>query len=193
MSEEGTPPALVRDLQRYVDSVAKSQLPVAQAHYAYLLERKDRSNDRIRTGLIVINSASLLGVLTALGTEAISSQQFGIGIGDLAFSASAFILGTMLAAAAVMVDSWRLPEEAAVQYDRVSRQENLRAALDTELNEDNLVNFRLRMEDVHALPQKDFEYSPIATVLTNFAGGAWLAGTTLPLFKIGALIDWAFL
>lgn len=190
MREEGESRRLVRDVQAYLDSTVNSRLPRSAARYDYLLQRRDQTNDRIRTGLIVLNSASLLGVLTALGTDVIAEERFAIGISDLVFSACCFILGAIFAASAVMVESWRLPEEAAEQFDRLSRDEALRAALDNHLTEANLDSCRDRMQDVHQLPPADFQYSPSAMWLANMAGGSWLAGLVLPLWKIASLIVW---
>jgi len=181
---------LIREMFRHANSLSENSLTAAEARYDYLIERRDRSNDRIRTGLIILNSASLLGVLTALGTDAIAAERFGIGITDLALSASTFILGTMLAATAVMIESWRLPSEAALQFDRLTREKLLRASLDVHLDEKGVTYFEERLASLHELPPKDFEFSRTANWLTNVAGGVWLAGMAIPLYRIGGLVDW---
>lgn len=181
---------LVKDAQRFLASTTASRLHAAQNRYDYLIERRDRMNDRVRTGLILLNSASLLGVLTALGTELIATAEFGIDVADLAFSASCFITGSILAAAALMWETWTVAPQAAKQFDRLSRLENLQGTLDLELSGNSLDDCRKRMNEVHALPPEDFAFSHLANWLGNFAAGAWLAGMSLPLIRIASLIDW---
>jgi len=91
-------------------------------------------------------------VLTALGTDIFAEEQFGIAVSDLAYSACSFIVGTILAAVAVLVDSWHLPNEAATQSDRLSRHENLQAILNSPLTEQNMRECTDRMQAVHGLP-----------------------------------------
>lgn len=183
-------PLLVRDLFRFSDSVSSHRLQAARARYQYLLERKDRTSDHIRTGLILLNAASLLGVLTALGTDVVAQDRFGIRVSDMAYSACCFMLGMIAAGLSVMIDSWRLPGEAATQFDRVSREENYRGVLDSESSEKNVALLGERMEEVHALPPADFGFSHAANITLNLAGGAWLAGILLPLWRVGSLIAW---
>ncbi|EKU74618.1 hypothetical protein HMPREF9718_02146 [Sphingobium yanoikuyae ATCC 51230] len=187
---DGDFPRLVRDEQRYSDSLSKSHLPAARARYDYLLERRDKIQDQLRIGAMAVNAASLLGVLTALGTNLVSQSKFGVSISDLAYSAACFMLGTILAGAGAVIESWRVPGEAAEQFDRLSREESLRASLDTELNDLNRAQFIDQRDYLHELPPADFGYSLPAAWATTFAYGAWLAGMIMPLWRLSAMIKW---
>jgi len=181
---------LVRDEQRYSDSLSRHQLPAARTRYEYLLERRDKIQDQLRIGAMAINAASLLGVFTALGTDVVSQAKFGVSVSDLAYSAACFILGTISAGVGAVIESWRVPAVAAEQFDRLSREESLRASLDNELNDQNRTHFKTQMDRLHELPPADFGYSLPATWATNLAYGAWLAGMLLPLWRLGTLIKW---
>ena len=189
MNESNTP-RLVCDEQRYTDSLSRHQLSAARARYEYLLGRRDKLQDQLRVGALAINAASLLGVFTALGTDIVAQAKFGVSVSDLAYSAACFILGTIMAGMGAVIESWRAPGEAAEQFDRLSREENLRASLDSELNDETRVRFKTQRDHLHELPPADFNYSLPATWATNLAYGAWLAGMILPLWRLGALIKW---
>lgn len=183
-------PITVKDIYKFHAAISESQLPASRARYEYLLTRKDQISDRIRSGSIVLNAASLVGVFTALSTEAIAKGAFGITVPDLAFSACCFIIGLIGGVLGIVFESYRLPNEAAEQFDRLSRQENYNGTLNQIFTPENEENFRARMEDLHALPPRDFGFSLPSSLSVNFAGGAWIAGMLLPLWKVGSLIEW---
>lgn len=183
-------PRLVCEEQRYTDSLSKHHLPAARARYDYLIERRDKIQDQLRIGALAVNAASVLGIFTALGTNVVAQAKFGVSVSDLAFSAACFMLGIILAGTGAVFESWRVPGEAAEQFDRLCREENLRASLDTELTDQNREHFVKQRERLHELPPADFGYSLPAIWATNLAYGAWLAGMILPLWRLSALIKW---
>lgn len=181
---------LVRDLYRYNDSVSKEELRAAQARYDYLLQRRDQVNDRIRNGTIALNAVALLGVLTALSTDLVSGGSFGVSPGDLAFSASCFMVGLILAVVGIAAESWRIPGEAATQFALLSHHRRQRGVLDSAFRESSHEELTQAMEEIHELQAVDFEWSSLANWATNLSAGAWLAGMLLPLWKITELIAW---
>lgn len=191
MSDENKPP-LLRDIFRYNDAFSENETRLVASRYDYLLNRRDQFQDRVRNGTLILNSVSLLGVLTALGTDMIGAGKFGVTISDLAFAAAAFILGLILGVAGMYAENLRLPGEAARQYDRLARQMRQRAILNEVANERNVELHKGLMDEVHAMPQSDFEVSHWSLAFTNFSAGAWLAGVALPLFSIISLIEWRF-
>lgn len=181
---------LVRDVYRYHAAISESQLPAAQARYDYLLSRRDQINDRIRTGSLALNAASLVGVFTALSTNSIAEGHFGISIAELGYSALCFMVGLIGSVIGIVFDSHRLDIEVAEQFDRLSRQERYSGALNKHLTQEAEDFLKEQMEIVHALPPRDFNQSLISVLAINFAGGAWIAGISLPVWEVGQFL-WA--
>jgi hypothetical protein len=180
----------IKDKYPYHDAVSQHQIGAAQARFDYLLARRDQINDRIRSGSLALNAASLVGVFTALSTDVIAKGTFGLSIGDFAYSACCFMVGLIGGVLGIVFESYRVPAQAATQFDRLSRQERYRGSLNNRITEKAEESFLKSMEDVHELPPCDFEQSKMATFSTNFSGGAWIAGMLLPLWKVGSLIVW---
>ena len=55
-------PPLMSDVRRYLNSTNRHQLSIAETRYEYLLQRRDQLFDKVRNGLLALNSASLLAV-----------------------------------------------------------------------------------------------------------------------------------
>ena len=180
----------VRDVQCYLDSVNKFELPLAQHRYEYLRERRDLLFDKLRTGSIVLNAAALTAVLTALGNPAVAKGKFGLDISTLAFSSVCYLTGLILGVIGYWIEAQRTQGELATQFDRMSRQMRLRGHLDNTYTESNSASAKEAMTEVHELPQRDFGYSWTATLATNCAGGAWIGGTVAVLWKLNVLITW---
>jgi hypothetical protein len=180
----------IKDKYLYHDAISQHQLGASQARFDYLLARRDQINDRIRSGSIALNAASLVGIFTALSTDVISKGTFGLSIPDLAYSACCFMIGLIGGVLGIVFESYRIPQQAAEQYDRLSRQESYRGALNNHLSEPNEASFFRMMEELHALPPRDFEQSIVSNISTNFSGGAWIAGMSLPLWQIASMIKW---
>lgn len=188
MSEKSELPK-VRDVQCYLDSVNEFELALAERRYEYLHSRRDTLFDKLRTGSIVLNAASLTAVLTALGNPTVAKGKFGLDISTLASSSAFFILGLILGVVAFWIEAQRTQGELATQYDRMSRQMRLRGALANPYTESNGAAVSDAMTKVHELPTKDFNYSRIEALATNCAGGAWIGGTCGILWKLAGLIQ----
>jgi hypothetical protein len=181
-------PPLVRDVFRYHASISESQLPAARSRYDYLIARRDQINDRIRTGSLALNAASLVGVFTALSTSSIADGRFGISLVDLGYSAFCFMCGLIGSVLGIVFDSYRLDIEAAEQFDRLSRQERYRGALDAVLTKDAEDFLEESMNEVNQLPPQDFRQSLPSILAINFSGGAWIMGMLLPLWEVAKFL-----
>lgn len=183
-------PHLVRDAFRFLSSANEHQLELAKARYTYAYARRDAAFDKLRYGLVLLTTASLLAVLTALGNDTVRSGKFGLTIADLAFSASAFALGSILAAVAIWHENIRMQGELSDHFVRLSRYEDLRAILDSELTKESVARCEELMAAAHKVPPRDFEHSKLEVYATNWAGATWIAGVSVVIWRVASLIDW---
>jgi hypothetical protein len=181
---------LVRDFHRYHGSLSDHQLPAARDRYEYLYKRRDELFDKVRNGMLVLNSASLLAVLTAINNEQVLKGKFGVTVTELAMAACAFALGLVLAAAGFFLEANRTQHEVALQFGRLICQMQLHSILDSRLTEESEEQFREIMQSVHELPPADFKYSLVALVATHSAGGLWVGGIALLVWKMSSVIGW---
>jgi hypothetical protein len=183
-------PPLMSDVRRYLDSTNKHQLSIAETRYEYLLQRRDQLFDKVRNGLLALNSASLLAVLTALGNPTVSSGKFGLSVNDLAAAACAFAVCLILACVGFWIETNRMQGEVATQFDRMLRHQNLRGMLDSTFTAEHDAQCHEAMKEVHKLPPKDFGHSKFEIIVTNTAGGIWIGGMAVLIMRVGALIHW---
>jgi hypothetical protein len=183
-------PKPLREIHRYSASVSEFELPLARARYEYLYTRRDNYADRLRTGGLAFNAASLTAVLTALGNPMVAAGRFGLSTPDLALSACLFILGLMAGIVGIWLETNRLQHELATQFDRMSRQMRHQGCLALLASAENENQLQEAMGDNHALPPDDFRFSWVAAFATNLAGWLWLAGAAVPLWRVGSLIAW---
>lgn len=186
----GDKPPLLKDVFRYQAGVNAFELQLAKAKYEYLCSRRDNLFDKVRTGSIVLNAASLTAVLTALGNPVVAQGRFGLSTTVLAFSASAFIIGVVSGALGFWFEANRSHKELALQFERMSIQMNMHGFLESPETDNSVELLGQQISLSGEKPIQDFDISHAALIATNIAGGAWIAGALLPLWRIGSLVSW---
>lgn len=179
---------LLKEIFRFQAGVNEFELPLARAKYEYLCNRRDSLFDKVRTGAIVLNAASLTATLTALGNPAVALGKFALSSADLAFSACAFIVGLIAGVMGFWIETNRSHAELAQQFGRMSAQMNMKGFLESEATEAFEIKIGEQISEFEKNPIQDFNISVWALIATNLAGGAWVAGSLLPLFRLGSLI-----
>jgi|GEM_PF-3962013 len=168
-------PFLAKDLYRFNSKFNELELDEAEARYQHLLERKERLTERTTFGLLALNSGSIVAGFTAIGSPEFMAA-VGISASTIAFSIAAFLVGMMLALAAIQFDSNKLTQVSGVQFVRVSHLRILASLLSSELSPDNENELAKAIKKLDEVQQADFDVSHFAIAMLHFSGGAWLAG-----------------
>lgn len=147
----------------------------------YLITRRDQLLDRLRFGILALNGASLIALMSMLGGSGSTAAWLGFNQSIARDSAIAFALGVVLAGISAMMDANLYRTEAADAEVRRSTVGRLTALYEADFTDDNYRTAGEVMKQYHDLPLVDFQFSKVAITLQNFAGGAWLFGIAVPL------------
>lgn len=173
----------LRDLFGYNAAWADAEAELAVHRYEYLIEQRDKLNERIRFGILTLNAASLVALVSLVGNK----EKFGIlGLEPSAIGVAALMFGLGLACAAVAI--WSNSNQAisapASAYQILIAAEHKRAQLEQRCGERAEEEFgQLLDEKPH--PSPDFAFSPLTIWLTNTAGSIWLVGLLFVVSKVG--------
>jgi hypothetical protein len=188
-------PARLRDAYPYNDSSNAMELATADRRFEQLIERRERLIERSRFGILALNGASAIGILSSY--HGLRSE---LGI-DPRWALAAFGVGMMLALLSIFFETIFVGNRAAHMFGHLSLLRRMRATLDNHLSEQSDHSFHEQLEELgergergsltkiylddskDGLPN-DFCFSPVALGTLNFAGGAWIAGVSVLLFAL---------
>lgn len=174
----------MRDLYGYNASLADAEADLAARRYEYLIEQRDKLNERIRFGILTLNAASLVALASFVG-EKDKIEPLGLGGSAIGFAALMFGLGLACAAIAIWSNSNHAILAPARAFEILTKAENRRAHMDQRCGESEEEEFRqLLDEKPHASP--DFAFSKLTITLTNSAGSIWLGGLMYVVYKVAA-------
>ena len=160
-------------------------------HYArrfeYLANRRDQLLDKLRFGVLGLNGASIIALMSALGGKGSAATWLGFTEQTAQASAAAFIAGAIAAGVAITLEANLHRTEAGDCEARRSTAIRLNALYKAKLNAKNFDQAGAVMKEYHALPLVDFQFSKAAIVFQNCAAGAWLFGVLMPL---SSLLGW---
>jgi len=172
----------LRDLFSYNAVRAEGEAALALRRYEYLIEQRDKLNERIRFGILTLNAASLVALASLVGDE---KKLKALGLGSASIGTAAMLFGIGLAAAALSIwsNSNHIIDAPASAYEILMRAEHKRAYLEHVCSE--------RAEDefgkiLGEMPNKspDFAFSRLTILLTNSAGSFWLSGLLFIIFTV---------
>lgn len=175
------------EVHTYSDTLNALELATADRRFEQLLERRDRLVERSRFGILALNGASIVGVLS--NVERLQ-KAFGL---DITLSLSLFAGGMILAVMSIFFETNFVGARAAQMSGHLSMLRDMRATLDSEYsieNEDRLLEHseavKSRLERISATKidldfekqafPNDFSFSLWALITLNFGAGMWLAG-----------------
>lgn len=189
------PNVRLRDAYPYNDSFNAMELATADRRFEQLIERRERLIERSRFGVLVLNGASTVGILS-------SYQGLRSELGnDLHFALVFFAVGMILALISILVETNFVGTRAAHMFGHLSFLRRTRATLDDHFSERSEKRFSEQLEQLAARSEResitkielddskdglpnDFAYSPAALVTLNFSGGAWVGGVLAMLFAL---------
>lgn len=177
----------LRDAYPYNDSFNAMEVATADRRFEQLIERRERLIERSRFGILALNGASAIGILSSY--QGLQSQ---LGM-DPRTALAFFAVGMILALVSIHFETIFVGNRAAHMFGHLSELRTIRATLDghlTEQGEDSLQQqlgdmrerserdsvTKIELDDSKDGLPNDFAYSPAALITLNFAGGAWIGG-----------------
>ena len=178
MDEPGT----VRHAEPVNAAMFAADVAFTASRFKYLISRRDQLLDRLRFGVLALNGASIVALLSALGGDGAAASWIGFNPPRARASAIAFVCGAVLAGAAKMVDANLYRKEAGDAEARRATASLLSALYEGPFTQEHHAQIEPVMKRYHELPLVDFQYSLISIVLLNMGAGVWLFGVGLPLW-----------
>lgn len=189
------PKPRLRDAYPYNDSFNAMEVATADRRFEQLIERKERLVERSRFGIIALNGASTIGILSTY--EGLRSE---LGI-DPRFALVFFAVGMILALVSIFYETIFVGNRAAHMYGHLSSLRRIRATLDNHLTESSEKRFGEQLKELEERSEResitkielddskdglpnDFAYSPVALITLNFAAGAWIGGVLTMLLAL---------
>ena len=157
---------------------------LAAARFSYLVERRDQLHEKLRMGILALNGASLIGLLSALGGEGKAASWLGFTSENAKYSVAFFAGGIIAAGISAIVQANLFTNEAGDANTRRSQASWLASFHAAEASEANWNKLESLAEEFGKAPIVDFQYSLAAIILQNLAGGAWLAGILIPMWEV---------
>ena len=185
----------LRDAYPYNDSFNAMEVTTADRRFEQLIERRERLIERSRFGILALNGASTIGILSSyqgmrseLGFDPRSALVF-------------FAVGMILALISIFVETNFVGTRAAHMFRHLSALRRIRATLDNHMTEHSEKIFgeqlkqleeraardsvtKIELDDSKDGLPNDFAYSPVALTTLIFAGGAWIGGVLAMLYAL---------
>lgn len=184
----------LRDAYRYIDSFNAMELATADRRFEQLIERKERLIERSRFGILALNGASAIGILS--NYQGLRSE---LGI-DPRTALIFFAVGMILALVSIHFETIFVGNRAAHMFGHLSLLRRIRATLDNDLADEcekkldeqlkeleersERESIKIELDDSKDGLPNDFAYSPVALSTLSFSGGAWIAGVVAVLISL---------
>ena len=174
----------LRDVFGYNAARADAESALALNRYQYLIEQRDKLNERIRFGILTLNGASLVALASILGDSA-KIDSLGLTANSIGYASIMFGLGLICAALSIWSNSNQAIFAPAEAYELLAKAEHKRAQLEQICSERAEEEYRKSLEET---PSKspDFAFSKMTIALANAAGSIWLGGLVFLICKIFA-------
>ena len=185
----------LRDAYPYNDSFNAMEVATADRRFEQLIDRRERLIERSRFGILALNGASAIGILSSY--QGLQSELHIDPRSVLVF----FAVGMILALLSISFETNFVGTRAAHTFGHLSLLRRMRATLDNHLNESNEESFHKQLNELGKRSERDFTpkielddskdglpndfaYSPVALTTLNCAGGAWIGGVLAMLYAL---------
>lgn len=172
-------PETFRDTHPAATAIAESNLAADTASFARIIQRRNELGDKIRFGVIALNSGSLLAMAALMGTKDGTANWMNVDVSDARYSAAFFIVGMIGASLAPWLDHLKLIGETADAFTRMSLARDVSTLQATVVSDENAARRAATFEDYLAAPLVDFQSSMPAIWAQNVGVGGWLGGAFL--------------
>lgn len=147
----------------------------------YLIQRRDQLQDKINFGLIALNGASLVALLSLLAGKGEASKALGFSGFNALWSATGFTVGLLLAAYAIARSHSVSIDEASNANTRLIKLSALVAHYENETSTEVFERNEELFNNYVAVPLTGFTYSRRAILAQSFSAWAWFFGLVTPL------------
>lgn len=174
-------PPILRDVDLTNGQSTVTDLAFSERRYEYLIAKRDQAQDRIRTGLLALNGASLVAMLALLGNDSKSASWIGVTADNARLSACAFAAGLLFAGISMIITGNLFVNEAGAAFARYMAARRVHAAYHAEANEQGWERITDALEQRAASPLVDFEYSVWAIAAHNISAACCFVGICVPI------------
>ncbi|KQM64686.1 hypothetical protein ASE65_15565 [Sphingomonas sp. Leaf16] len=172
-------PETFKDTNPAATIIADNILAADTASFARIIQRRNELGDKIRFGVIALNSGSLLSLAALMGARGEASNWLQLDAPHARLAAVAFVAGVVGASIAPFFDHLKLTHEAADAYARMSAARSVAITQAEIVTDRNKVLRQTAMERYLALPLVDFQTSTKAIACQNVGVGGWLVGAVI--------------
>lgn len=176
-----TKPTILRDVDLTNGQSTATDLAFSERRYEYLIAKRDQAQDRIRTGLLALNGASLVAMLALLGNDSKSAVWIGVTSDNARLSAGAFATGLLFAGISMIITGNLFVNEASAAFARYMANRRVHAAYHAEMNEVGWKGVHEALEQRASSPLVDFEYSSWAIAAHNISAACCFFGICVPV------------
>jgi len=179
-------PAL-REIYRANATFADEEFSRTTRRYEQSVERRDKLRERTRFGLLALNAASFVALLSSLGSQWVT--KLPIDEADIAQIMLCFLVGLMARAIAIWWSGITATRDAVSDFENLLEVLQRKAEYDgaaTADAEEKLVN---RPAPEWKIPP-DYRWSKIDNLLTNLAGATWLSAVGGIAWKVAQHVEW---
>lgn len=181
-------PKTFRDTHPAATAIAESNLAADTASFTRIIQRRNELGDKIRFGVIALNSGSLLAMAALMGAKDGATNWMNVDVADARYSAAFFIVGMIGASLAPWLDHLKLTGEAADAFTRMSLARDVSMLQATQVSDENAASRDAAFENYWSAPLVDFQASIPAIWAQNVGVAGWLGGASLVVgHLLGAL------
>lgn len=163
------------------------EVATADRRFEQLIERREHLIERSRFGVLAINGASTIGILSIY-----QQLQSALNV-DPRYALILFAIGMISAFLSIFFETNFLAHRTAEMFGYLSALRNIRATLDDRSSESSEERLReqlnalairakhssitkIDLDNENGTMPNDFAFSPWALICLNFSAGAWISG-----------------
>lgn len=172
-------PETFNDINPAAKVIAENALAADSSAFARIVQRRNELGDKIRFGVIALNSGSLLAMAALMGAKDSAVNWMQLDAEHARHAAAFFVVGLIGASISPWFDHLKLTEEAGDAYQRMSAARQVATTQATVVTDENAALRASAMERYIATPLVDFQVSTAAIWAQNIGVGGWFGGALL--------------
>ena len=174
--------AKIKDVSAANAAWLERQAAMAEARYAYHVDRRDRTQERLRYGVFTLNAGSMLAIIAATGGDGAAVTWLGFNPQRLLVTAGLFTGGAVAAGLSIWAHHLRTIKDPSDALGASAAYTDALTFMEMPARAENQQRFMDKLAALKTAPVADFSYSIVAIILQGIAGALWLVAIALPLF-----------
>lgn len=147
----------------------------------YFMARRDQAIEKVRFGLVALNGASIVALISTLGGNGDVAKWFGFTPVITVYSAISFAIGAVLAGHSLNAQTNDYTLETGDAWARWSKLNTLLSLYANEADKQAIDQYSVALSEYHNLELVGFQGGKQARWAQHFAAGAWMNGILAPL------------